>query len=173
MNCKKGTAAIIQQIICLLDNIEDYKYCKPLTIFDGAFLGKHFRHIFDFYACLINGVHAGLVNYSNRARNPEIEISTNTASKAFEEIIKQMENMNENMRIKVKADFGETDRENRVWVLSSVGRELMYAYDHAVHHLAMIKIALKSSFPEVHCEESLGVAPATLRYEQEKTIVKV
>ncbi len=173
MNCKKGTTTIIQQVICLLDNIEDHKYCKPLAIFEGAFLGKHFRHIFDFYTCLLNGIHTGLVNYSNRARNAEIEMNTNTASEAFEEIIKQIENVNENMRIKVKADFGETDHEDRVLVLSSVGRELMYAYDHAVHHLAMIKIALKSNFPEIHCEESLGLAPATLRYEQEKTLLKI
>jgi hypothetical protein len=36
-------------------------------------------------------------------------------------------------------------------------------YDHAVHHLAIIKIGIRCSFPQWIIDRDLGVSPSTLK----------
>jgi hypothetical protein len=37
----------------VLQQIKDSDYCRPLQIFDNGSIGKHVRHILEFYKCLI------------------------------------------------------------------------------------------------------------------------
>lgn len=46
---------------------------------------------------------------------------------------------------------------------STIGREVMYAFDHAVHHMAIIKIGLIENFPDKTIDVNLGIAPSTVR----------
>jgi hypothetical protein len=68
----------------------------------------------------------------------------------------------------VKADFSADQRDARPIVQSSIGRELLFAYDHAVHHLAIIRIGIKAACPDVLLPASVGVAPATVKYHQKQ-----
>ena len=43
-------------------------------------------------------------------------------------------------------------------------RKPMYAYDHAVHHLAMIKIGMKEACPAVRVGKNIGAAPSTVKH---------
>jgi len=40
---------------------------------------------------------------------------------------------------------------------------LLFFYDHAIHHLAIIKIGLLCHFPHVQAEKDLGVSPSTIK----------
>jgi hypothetical protein len=53
----------------------------------------------------------------------------------------------------------------RPMATSSIGRELLYAYDHAVHHLAIIKLGIKAEIPDVEIDSNIGVAASTLRHQ--------
>ncbi|MDG2312138.1 MAG: hypothetical protein P8L64_07110, partial [Flavobacteriales bacterium] len=49
---------------------------------------------------------------------------------------------------------------------TTVERELAYCLDHAIHHLAIIKISLIESRIDLKMESNLGVASSTLRYRE-------
>lgn len=168
MNCKKGTKNIAQQISSLLSQIDQPTYAQPLDIFNGSSLGQHFRHIIEFYACLISGSKSGKVDYTLRKRNSSIENDPVIAYQEFKEILKQIELLDERQDLEVRADFPANGQEVRPIVQSSLGRELMFASDHAIHHLALIKIGLKTVFPNIAVDQEIGVAPSTLKYQEGK-----
>ncbi|MEM8908675.1 MAG: hypothetical protein AAGD05_12570 [Bacteroidota bacterium] len=160
MNSKDGTLQMAGKILNLLEKIDDAAYRKALPVFSGSSLGNHFRHIFDFYRCLLQGIEEQLIDYSSRERDPQIELQTAAAIRAFEAVQSAVVELDDNCPVAVRADFAG---EHRPLVDSSIGRELMFAYDHAIHHLAMIKIGLGTHFPHIQIDENLGVAPSTLK----------
>ena len=166
MNCTEGTQYMTTQICSLLKLIDDEDYSKPLDIFNGSTLGQHFRHILDFYNMVLKGVVENEIDYSKRERNPKVELDTAYANNAFCEVAQQVAVLDEQKSIQVRADFSNYHDENRPTVPSSVGRELMFAYDHAVHHLAIIKIGIRSTLPHLKLDENLGVAPATIKFQK-------
>lgn len=164
MNCKQGTEIIISQMTDLLGKIAGETYAQPLQLFNGSSIGQHFRHIVDFYGCLSRGVADGRVDYAQRQRDPRIETEPNYAANVLREFFDKMNGMEETAMVEVVADFSSDFNESRPVVQSTVGREMMYAYDHAVHHLAMIKMGLKAAAPQVEVDKNLGVAPSTVKH---------
>ena len=118
-------------------------------------MGKHFRHIHDFYACLLST--EGIVDYTQRDRDELIESIPSKALEAFGVIQVVLKKLT-TKPIKVIADFVK-EEQDRSLVASSIDRELMFLHDHAVHHLAIIRIGIKAEFPEVVISNEVGVAP--------------
>lgn len=167
MDCKKGTKNIAQQINSLLIQLDQTTFAQPLDIFNGSSLGQHFRHIIDFYDCLVSGSNSGRVDYAARKRQTGIETDPRLALNEFNAILNQVEQLNELNKVEVKADFPTNGQDVRPIVQSSVGRELMFASDHAIHHLALIKIGLQTAFPHLVIDKNIGVAPSTIKYQVE------
>lgn len=170
MDCKEGTMLMSDQMIDLLKQLDNEVYAKPLAIFNQSSIGQHFRHIIDFYNCLLNGCGCHVVDYCDRERNPLIEKDSLTAISVIKDINLRVQNIDEERRIVVKSDFSTNKDEERTSIESSLGRELMYAFDHALHHLALIKIGLHVHFPEIKVDENLGVAPSTIKYLNSKKV---
>ena len=164
MNCKEGNQVIIRQITNLLDALAPAEYAQSLDVFNGISIGQHIRHILDFYICLMQGIEAGTIDYADRARNPLAETDPAYTSDAFQKIISQVEHLSETTQIEVWGDFSRTHNQQRPLLQSSVGRELMFAHDHAVHHLAIIKIGIQQAFPEISLDSTFGVAPSTVKH---------
>ena len=163
MNPLVGTTEIINQLSGLLASLDADIYKQKLEIFDGATIGKHFRHIIDFYTCIINGEKIGLIDYSLRQRNIEIENLIPEAEFALAEIQKNINALDTKVELQIKTDFSLDEDTNRQVVKSSIGRELMYGFDHSIHHIAIIKIGIKQTFPHVVLDQQLGYAPSTLK----------
>lgn len=164
MNCSQGTKNMIKQINDLLSQLDDAAYAQPISLFKGGTLGQHFRHILDFYNCLVAGALMGEVDYAKRARNPLVETRVAVAKDSFQTILDKLSTLSEDQKLKIVTDFSLEENGKPSIVLSSVGRELMYAYDHAIHHLAIIRMGIQTSFPEIELCESLGVAPSTVKH---------
>ncbi len=164
MDCKTGTRNIITQIIGLLDSLNKEQYARPLSIFNGSTLGQHFRHIFDFYQCLINDVSRGTIDYARRERDSRIEQDPTYAQDAFQRIAEAIDSFEELGSLEVLADFSADSTDGRPLFKSTVGRELMFAHDHAVHHIAIIKIGFQQAYPEIPIALEVGVAPSTIKY---------
>ena len=164
MDCKKGTSQIIEQMIELLEKINVDNYSEQLQLFNGSSIGQHFRHILDFYTCLCNGAIKERVDYAKRERDVLIETNPLYAVEIFKKIQQTTNELEEERIIEVVADFSSESNTTRPLVKSTVGRELMYAYDHAVHHLAMIKMGLKVVSPCLEIDKNIGVAPSTIKH---------
>ena len=164
MNCKEGAIQLIDQIIEIIDVVPTTSYADPLEVFGGSTYGKHFRHIYDFFNCLVEQCGCQKVDYALRMRNEAIETSQETAISHFSEIKKTMADLCEEAPLEVYADFAMINGE-RPKVQTSIGREIMYAYDHAVHHLAIVKIGLRTQFPDLEINNNIGVAASTIEHQ--------
>lgn len=151
----------------LLGKIAPDDYARPLQLFNGSTIGQHFRHIVDFYGCLVRGIDEGRIDYANRERDTRIETEPLYAADVLTGLAAKCATVAEGDQLEIVADFSSDLNETRPVVVSTVGRELMYAYDHAVHHLAMIKMGLKAACPDVKVDHQVGVAPSTLKHWQE------
>ena len=164
MDCKQGTNLIIEQMIDLLGKVTLENYGQPLKLFNGSTIGQHFRHIIDFYACLCKGVEEGRVDYAKRERDVLVETEPQYAISVFKNILSKCDGLMEEQQLDVVADFSSDLNTERPIVKSTVAREMMYAYDHAVHHLAMIKMGLKVVSPTLEINKNIGVAPSTVKH---------
>jgi uncharacterized damage-inducible protein DinB len=164
MNCAESSKVVLQQIQAILNQLSDDQYSRPLDVFNGSTLGQHFRHILDFYCAVLKAAGSGQLDYGDRARDKGVELYTSHALASFEQITKGILELSDDEQIEVITDFHTDTEAERPKVVSSIGRELMYAYDHAVHHLAIIKIGIKSHCPDVILNPHVGVAPSTIKF---------
>ncbi len=166
MNCKTGAVRLIDQIISTIELIDSQDYDRELELYNGSTLGKHFRHIYDFFNCLLQQCECQLVDYCQRDRDAQIESDMDYAKRSFESLKDGLQNIDEDQVITVKADF-ELEPGVRPVVQTSIGREVMYAYDHAVHHLAIVKIGLRDLYPDKPFDQNMGVAASTIRHQHQ------
>jgi uncharacterized damage-inducible protein DinB len=164
MKINEHAGLLAQQIIKLLEAIPAEVYARPLEVFNGSTLGQHFRHIFDFYDCLLQGAAACEIDYAARKRDAQLERDPAHARDSFEQLVKRLEGLRGEAPLLIRAEFAESPQQERTLVGSTVGRELMYACDHAIHHLALIRIGLRDAMPALILPAELGVAPSTVQY---------
>ncbi|MBL7827516.1 MAG: hypothetical protein JNJ57_12845 [Saprospiraceae bacterium] len=163
MQANQAIKDIVFQIEGLLEQIPSHDYRRPLSEFDGSTLGQHFRHILEFFQCLENGMESGAVDYASRKRNLLYEDNPALTSQAFSEFLDTLGRYTDDHLMVVKAEFGGSDRPT---YQSCLGRELLFIYDHAIHHLAIIKIGLRCHFPQIQIDKDLGVSPSTIKARQ-------
>jgi hypothetical protein len=168
MNCIEGNIRVLRQIGEVLSLMDAGSYACPLDLFSGSSIGQHMRHILNFYQSLLSGAGEGIVDYARRERDPRIETDPLFASNLLITIETSLPELDESLPLHVRADFLPDGGEKRPVVESSVGRELMYAFDHAVHHLAIVKIGLRVAMPGCAIPKELGVAPSTIQYQKSR-----
>lgn len=168
MNAKQGTILIAAQMTGLLENISKDVYTRPLPLFHGSSIGQHFRHILEFYTCLFESTLKAQVDYSSRKRNNVLSECPRAALAVLDYIANTVKNLDHHQWLMIESEFSsEVIRaDKRPSYMSSMGRELQYAFDHAVHHLAIIRMGLEVYFPTIPVDADLGMAPSTLKYQR-------
>ena len=150
-----------------LSVIEPVLYQAPMELLSGSTIGQHTRHIIEFYNCLIDqNKLAGVpvIDYAKRKRDYRIESEPDHALALVNSICDQLEDLDADK--KCFLDCTEHGQENLL-ISSTIGRELIYNIEHTIHHLAIVKIALKATAPSIDLPEHFGVAPSTIRHRQE------
>ena len=156
----------LEEIKSLLQQLPQNLYTEPKDILSEATIGQHFRHILEFYICLERGVKTGTVSYDERERNVLIETNVVYAVIHLERLINFLALLKDDRSLIMKANYSDALEEQTI-IQTSFYRELAYALDHTVHHLAIIKIALSEETERVEVDKNLGVAPSTIRYRQQ------
>ena len=151
---------MILQVEGLLDVIDNDAYARPLPILSEATIGKHIRHILDFYWCVIKGTENCEICYDNRARQVGLETDIEYTKDVIRQLKTCIQQLDAAQPIVVSTTFTPAAEEAPVKITSTVGRELMYAIDHCIHHLAIVKIGIKSHLPAIQIPEDMGVARA-------------
>ena len=155
---------MLQQAIDLIENLTDHVYRNNSRLLFNSGVGKHIRHILDFYSAFLHSAE-GKVNYDNRSRVPELESDRAAAIEKIREIMSallQIESV-EPKRWTKNDDTGRRGTKES-YSLSSVGRELQFLASHTVHHFAIIAFILKAQ--DIEPPPRFGVAPSTLLYWQ-------
>jgi hypothetical protein len=152
--------ALLKQMEQVLDQLDPEAYGRPLPEFGGGTLGQHFRHILEFFQCLEKGLASGLVDYDAREREVLYETDPTRAAGALAAFCRLAPGFDLHRPLRLYAELG-TD--HRPVVGSTLGRELVFVYDHAIHHLAIIRIGLRCHFPGVRVDADFGLSPSTVK----------
>jgi hypothetical protein len=150
-----------------LEVIDPVAYQSPLELLSGSTIGQHTRHIIEFYSCLVEqsiDTVDPVINYAKRRRDHLIESQPDHAMNCVSELCNRLNDLDPQQICMLDCEeHGQGD----YLVSSTVGRELIYNIEHTIHHLAIVKIALKVILPFIQLPEHFGVAPSTIRHRQE------
>ncbi|MCA9478679.1 MAG: hypothetical protein KC535_06025 [Nanoarchaeota archaeon] len=173
-NDKRRLARDISSL--LFDNVDLIEKLTPrqLNRSSDAFggedtVGRHFRHIFNHVESFLNGLSAKYIDYEARQRNPQIETNLLKAKEYASNVQERFHLRSETSplfyeeRIRIhEKPYGNFD--------STVQAQMLYLYHHTTHHDAMIRMILfdDKNFDRNLINDSFGIAPSTLRYQQNK-----
>jgi uncharacterized damage-inducible protein DinB len=159
----KITLETLEQLLCVVEQLDNRTYSTRLEILNGSSIGKHVRHVLEFYICLQDGIQKGEVNYDNRVRNLQLEESPDYAQMVLNHMIDTFNNVALNEKnIQHIICFGDEEISSE----SSISRELVYLIEHSIHHYAIIGIALKNELPQLVIPTNFGIAYSTVQHAQ-------
>ena len=167
MDIRNQTSQVLHQVAELVGQLNNEQYTQSMSVLTDNSVGKHIRHIVVFYQCLLNGISAGQIDYDKRERNLLLETDRNYAQDAIRKITNVTAIIHDNP---LTLDMACGD--GTCTVNTSTFRELAYNIEHVIHHLAIIKIGIKTHYPEVSLPENLGVAYPTIKYQQQQAAIK-
>lgn len=168
MEVIQASKHILEQLIKQIDKLNAEQYAKHLELLSDSSLGQHFRHIIELYECFFNQYQFGEVDYGKRKRDEKLENSPEFAIQKIESFIKQLSEIDVKTPLKLRSIFAGQANEESVEISTTIERELLYNIEHAIHHLAIIKIGIKHSYSEVSLVENLGIAPATIKFRNQQ-----
>ncbi|MBI1300705.1 MAG: hypothetical protein GC137_03510 [Alphaproteobacteria bacterium] len=150
-----------------LQTFDDQVYVAQPKI-KASPVGMHVRHVIEFYQEFVraksNYFQNGLC-YDNRKRNLQLETSRQEALTSTETLIAQFET--EAFSEQTIALQSIVDPESpKIEISSTVSRELFYLVDHAIHHMAIIKMIAETH--NLSFDETFGVANSTQQERLQK-----
>ncbi|MCS6918126.1 MAG: hypothetical protein RMK52_06980 [Chitinophagales bacterium] len=157
---------VFDQLNDLLDQLDDEQYQAALPVFSGATIGKHVRHIIEFFSCVHQACSSGSISYDDRPRDEQLETQRWKARRHLEDLRQALARL-EDRSLMLKGNLCPLDPLGSWEMGTSALREFYYAVEHAIHHMAIIKMGLLSAYPQVQIPEGFGVAPSTLRHERQ------
>lgn len=168
MNLAEVLDITLSKIKIYLEKLDDERYSRPLELFSNSSIGQHTRHIIEFLQCLIEQNPTGFINYEKRQRNKAIEMHTSVAIGIIDKIVERLHSGELKTALMLETQY---DDEGPMHIVeTTLDREIIYNIEHAIHHMAIIKIGLKVLAPEIKIPRDFGVAPSTVRFRSESSI---
>lgn len=151
----------------LLAEISDETYTRKFTVAFNASIGGHYRHCLDHFGALFEASAVGDLNYDHRERGTLVENDRFAALNSTRELRAKFEHVNleflaRHLNVTCKTSYSTSGSQV---TSSTVGREVMYAVAHAVHHYALIGVM--AAIMDVKLPTGFGVAPSTLKHQAE------
>lgn len=162
MSLKIATNGILVQLDAVIRQLKPADYLRQSSLLNSSTIGQHVRHTLEFFICLMDGMPNGVVNYDDRKRDKMIEEDIDFACKVIRGIHDFVETQHSNPELTLKANFGSPG-EVEVSIPSNYLRELTYNIEHAIHHMALIRVAIAEFCDYVKLPEEFGVASSTIR----------
>lgn len=164
MSLHQSAANLLHQLDHVVRQLTDDQFKKSLPVLSNSTLGQHVRHTLEFFICLIESRNEATVNYDNRRHDPFIEQEILSARNVIKSIQNFLANGEADRPMQLQAAY-EVTSEETVLITTTFFRELAYCLWHAVHHMALMKVGLKSAFTHVTLPEYFGVASSTVRHQ--------
>lgn len=150
---------LIKQLEFLLAELADEEFARPLAVFGGSSIGQHCRHLVEFFSELEKGYAEGIVDYDNRARNRLLETSRAAALLSLAEIPNSAAKFDRPLQVRIARPDGQP----ALLVHSSYFREKSFVLEHAIHHMALMRIGIEQ-IRDIALPAEFGVAFSTQRF---------
>ncbi len=167
MNLLKACTHTLNQLSDLINQLEQNDFVKPSEALGNATIGQHLRHTLEFFICFENGFDSGLINYDKRAHDKLIENDKFIALSTINRIADFISTLKEkSLKLEVGYDL---HNEDYIVINTTSTRELVYNIEHAVHHMAIMKIGIREVARYITLPNDFGIAASTVRHK-EKTV---
>jgi len=163
MMLKQPIQHVLVQLTETLNQLTNDQYVQTSKTLFNATIGHHVRHIIELFQCLEKGYHDGVVSYEKRKRDPTIETNKELAIALIKEIYKHVEKPDKEILLEAE-DYNATME--TVLIRSNYYREIAYNLEHAIHHMALIRVGV-NEVSSVILPEEFGVAYSTIKYRQQ------
>lgn len=163
MNLTEACSNILSQLADLVHQIRETDFVKPAETLSYSTVGQHLRHTLEFFMCFEHGFEKGLINYDKRAHDKLIESDKFLALAAIGRIADFINKLTDKpLKLEVGYDL---KKESFLTIDTTATRELVYNIEHAVHHMAIMKIGIKEIASYVALAPDFGIAASTIRYK--------
>ena len=152
--------SVLNPLSAVLMQLTDEQYNAACPLLKGSTIGAHTRHIIELFQCLQNGYASGFVNYDERNRNRMIETNRQLACDSINNICNVVNLANKPMLLKGIFAAGNPEPYT---IETNYYRELIYNIEHAIHHMALIRVGVYA-VSEIELHETFGVAASTIQY---------
>ncbi|WP_214131354.1 DinB family protein [Alteromonas oceanisediminis] len=158
---------VLQQAIDLLNDVSTDDFQRVMHPHLSGSIGKHLRHVIDHFLAIENGLLTGVIDYNQRNRNANIEVSISATVDTLEAIqrwLRALEPTDLAGKFEVRSEISLSDTVNATCE-STLAREIVFASSHAIHHFSLISIIRSLQGQPV--PDYFGFAPATLTHLSE------
>ncbi len=156
------TEQLFIQMIRILNRMDDMLYRQESIYFENGSIGKHFRHIINFYDELLDAYYSGELCYEHRKRESVYEEFPKVAARRLREIIEIIPTLKDKQLTLSYDGF-----ENHISSMDTTYfREIHHNLGHVTHHLAIVKIYLQQLDPTFNLEKDFGLAFSTIKNKE-------
>lgn len=158
--------ATVDRALWALDLLVPADYTRASELIYGGSCGGHFRHIIQHYEAFFAGAATEQIDYDLRDRSASLETDMGAARTALQKISGQLRaEPRSDAPLTVWQNYDPADRPRGV--PSGRLRELQFLASHAIHHFAVIGIAMRGFGYDLPADFSL--APSTRFHLQSAT----
>lgn len=154
------------RVVRSLDD-DTYRAGSPAAC--GSTIGRHLRHVLDFYDAFLRAVEPDdwpvRLDYTVRRRDVPEEADRAAGVERVETIrarLGSLRAVSPDATMIVRAEVGGGEGDEPVWSGSTVGRELAALESHTIHHFAVMAVLLRVL--GVAVPDTFGVATSTLKH---------
>jgi uncharacterized damage-inducible protein DinB len=163
----EASVALLRQGVDLLEAMPAEGFTQPVGAASNATIGGHYRHCLDHFGCLLRALDSGLVDYDRRDRDVRLETDRGFAlgfSRTLLSTLERIDLTSLEVPVLVRSEVSYEPGKAAL-TRSSLGRELVYAIAHGIHHYALIGVMAR--IQGLRLPETFGVAPSTLVHRRE------
>ena len=165
MNLSKACENILIQLAAFVEQINEHDFSRPSDTLSHSTVGQHLRHTLEFFICFEQGFSKGIINYDKRSHDKLIESDKFIALNAINRIIEFIKSLQTEKQLQLEVGY-DLNKEEFITIDTTSNRELVYNIEHAVHHMAIIKIGLREVAPYVKLPADFGIAASTIRFKE-------
>ncbi len=160
MHLQQAIKTVFQQMSEAIGKLSCEEYTSSSPVLLNASIGQHVRHIIELFLQLDAGYEAGIVNYDQRKRDQRLETDRHFAHATLEQMVDDIYKPDKPLLLEVYYHEGVSAVE---MLATNYRRELAYNLEHAIHHMALIRIGL-NEVSKLEVPENFGISGATLKY---------
>lgn len=164
MQLSQAANAILTQLLGVVEQMTEEDFRKPSRALNAT-VGQHLRHTLEFFICLEQGYDQGVVNYDKRIHNKAMENDRFIALHTIRQIQEFIHARLEDKALKLEVGY-LPDSDECVTISTNYLRELVYNIEHAVHHMAIMKIGIREVADYISMPADFGIAVSTIRYKE-------
>lgn len=163
---QQSAISLLRQLSDTLQQLTDEEFKQALPLLSDNSIGKHVRHIVEFYDMMLQAQASGKLSYEHRKHDPLLESNKGLMLKKIDQICQALAPLDPAQLLWMDAEHSQADSGEGAVMQTSMGREIAYNIDHTVHHIAILKIAMRHYFPHIALPPHFGVAYSTIRFQK-------